>query len=382
MGKFLTIKSTFILFILLFNGICSGQDSSHLQGVIKGTVVDRETGEPLPVANVYLADTYLGCASDPNGDYIIFKVRPGIYQIIASYVGYELDMKRINVSPGDTSRVDFKLKSAPMTLDEVVITADAPVEWKENLKWFKREFFGKSDNAKHCEILDPEILSFTGNRERGTLRATAANLIHVENRALGFELYLALEEFTYHRGSIRYKVYPRFIDLIPDNDRETKRWIKRREDTYKGSLKHFFASLYRRKSDLEGYKLEYSMALPPYEYHSYDISPDSILFKRENPFELELYFEDVLKVTYLKGEIDEREPHQRALSKTLRSSLAEIGLRKPVTWITIKEFPVIFDAYGYIYDPFKLWLYGDWVLSRIADMLPRSYGPPYSMFSG
>ena len=38
-------------------------------GTVEGTVTDAETGDPLPGANVQLANTGLGAATNPDGNY-------------------------------------------------------------------------------------------------------------------------------------------------------------------------------------------------------------------------------------------------------------------------------------------------------------------------
>ena len=46
-------------------------------GTIKGRIVDSETGEALPGANVAILGTGLGAATDLRGNYTIGNVPPG-----------------------------------------------------------------------------------------------------------------------------------------------------------------------------------------------------------------------------------------------------------------------------------------------------------------
>ena len=48
---------------------------------ISGTIRDQETGEPLPYANIIIAETDLGTASDINGYYIIPSISKGKYSL-------------------------------------------------------------------------------------------------------------------------------------------------------------------------------------------------------------------------------------------------------------------------------------------------------------
>jgi hypothetical protein len=58
-------------------------------GKIKGKVTDRETGEPLPGANVLIVGTTFGAASDFDGEFVILNVPPGVYTVKATFIGYQ-----------------------------------------------------------------------------------------------------------------------------------------------------------------------------------------------------------------------------------------------------------------------------------------------------
>jgi hypothetical protein len=46
---------------------------------ISGTIREKETGEPLPYANIMIEGTSIGTASDINGYYIIPSIYAGVY---------------------------------------------------------------------------------------------------------------------------------------------------------------------------------------------------------------------------------------------------------------------------------------------------------------
>lgn len=62
-------------------------------GKIAGRVTDAQTGEPIVGANIIIEGTYLGAASDLNGNYAIINVPPGVYKVKASAVGYKTVVK-------------------------------------------------------------------------------------------------------------------------------------------------------------------------------------------------------------------------------------------------------------------------------------------------
>lgn len=95
------------------------------QGTIKGKILDNETGEPVPFANVTLmsgSDQVLGTTTDFDGKYTLKPIPPGSYDIQISYVGYQTKrVAGISVSSDKITSVDEKISSG-IALDEVVIT--------------------------------------------------------------------------------------------------------------------------------------------------------------------------------------------------------------------------------------------------------------------
>lgn len=100
-------------------------------GKIAGTVVDRDSGEPLPAATVVIEGTTRGAATDVNGEYTILNVAPGTYALRASFVGYgDQVVEDVEVSTGFTSLVDFSL-GAGIELEEVVVQGERLIRQDE-----------------------------------------------------------------------------------------------------------------------------------------------------------------------------------------------------------------------------------------------------------
>ncbi len=97
-------------------------------GKIAGTVRDASTGEALPGVNVVIDGTTQGAVTDLNGFYNILNVRPGTYAVRASFVGYTAQLvENVTVNTGLTTTLDFSLGEQEVGLDEVVVTAEAPI---------------------------------------------------------------------------------------------------------------------------------------------------------------------------------------------------------------------------------------------------------------
>jgi len=98
-------------------------------GKIDGKVIDVETGEPLIGVNVQVFsdsdELMAGAATDFDGNYFILNVRPGIYKVRASYVGYNSTTQTgVVVSTDRTTTINFQLESTVLESEEIVITAE------------------------------------------------------------------------------------------------------------------------------------------------------------------------------------------------------------------------------------------------------------------
>ncbi|RPH92138.1 MAG: carboxypeptidase-like regulatory domain-containing protein, partial [Calditrichaeota bacterium] len=94
-------------------------------GKIAGNVVDGQSGEPLPGANITLVGTHLGAASDEDGSFYIINVLPGIYTVRVQMMGYEtLVLTEARVSVNRTLEVSARRRQTVIEGAEVVVTAD------------------------------------------------------------------------------------------------------------------------------------------------------------------------------------------------------------------------------------------------------------------
>jgi len=109
---------------MLIMGAALMPDTVRAQtGTIAGTVVDAESEDTLPGANVSIAGTNKGASTDANGQYRITGVQPGTYTVEASFVGYEKRVvEDVTVEGGATTQVNFQLVQG-MTGEEVVVVA-------------------------------------------------------------------------------------------------------------------------------------------------------------------------------------------------------------------------------------------------------------------
>jgi len=95
-------------------------------GKITGRVVEAATGDPLPGVNVLIEGTTQGTATNFDGEYVIIGVRPGVYTIMASFIGFTTERKQgVQVNVDLTTTVNFDLGEEIIVGDEIVVTAEA-----------------------------------------------------------------------------------------------------------------------------------------------------------------------------------------------------------------------------------------------------------------
>jgi len=96
-------------------------------GSIKGKVVDKSSGEPLPFANVVAesnGNQVGGAQTDFDGNYTIKPLKPGTYDVKASFVGYTTGIVTgVLVSTDKITFEDIKLTKGAVDIKAVEITA-------------------------------------------------------------------------------------------------------------------------------------------------------------------------------------------------------------------------------------------------------------------
>ncbi|MEF8817527.1 MAG: carboxypeptidase-like regulatory domain-containing protein [Salinibacter sp.] len=90
-------------------------------GRIAGSVVDATTGEPLPDANVLLADAETGTATDAAGQFAVAPVRTGRHRLVVTYVGYTTAIDSVRVPPGGRDTVRVALARDVLETDPIIV---------------------------------------------------------------------------------------------------------------------------------------------------------------------------------------------------------------------------------------------------------------------
>ena len=89
-----------------------------------GFISDSSSGEALIGANVILQETGQGMATDINGYYIIQDIVPGNYILMVSYVGFSLSKKTLNISEGESIKLNISLAEEVVELSQIEVSAE------------------------------------------------------------------------------------------------------------------------------------------------------------------------------------------------------------------------------------------------------------------
>ena len=90
---------------------------------IEGTVIDRNTREPLEFVNVLVVGLNIGSSTDAEGRFRIEQVPPGIYALQASMLGYKTvttSEYRVNHR---SPHIQIEMEEEKTQLSEVTVTA-------------------------------------------------------------------------------------------------------------------------------------------------------------------------------------------------------------------------------------------------------------------
>lgn len=90
-------------------------------GQIAGIVIDADTGEPLPFANILIADASAGTAANEAGMFSFAKLLPGSYLVESSYVGYMTGQDSVWVEPGSGTQARIRLQTRPIVSDPIIV---------------------------------------------------------------------------------------------------------------------------------------------------------------------------------------------------------------------------------------------------------------------
>ena len=124
---------------------------------LSGKIIDKETGEPLPGAEIYIHELVTGRVSNVDGTFHFQNLKPARYHIHIKFIGYESHMEFIDLDR-DIQGLVFELQPSSLELREVVIESDpfktGPVEKSLTVQTVTSDFIKKNPGGTLMNSLE------------------------------------------------------------------------------------------------------------------------------------------------------------------------------------------------------------------------------------
>lgn len=379
---------------------------SPAQIVYRGTVTDKESGKPVQAASVFFSNTSYGATTRADGTFKLSIPGPGTYDMVVAVVGYETFTLHVTPATPDTLRIELQPKVKE--LEAVILQSFEKDGWKKWGKTFKERFLGSTGNAFDCDIVNYEDIRFRYDKEKNELIAISYKPLVIENRALGYTIQYQMEQFSFNfrQGYLVYTGYPLFEEMQA-GDRQMKKWARKREQAYWGSLMHFMRSLYEGRLLENSFRVRHLTMLPNDEkdrvkaiYKQIKFTPDgkpvsanydSVFYYNQilkQPDELELVsdsalladsvsyridattvgmkFDEYLKVEYTEKRGPAFAEQVNGTTQWRSNPTSKIRL--------VSNEPLLINSNGAFYNPVNLITAGYWGQSeKMSNMLPFDF---------
>jgi hypothetical protein len=384
---------------------------SFSQKMIKGKVINAATTEPVAGSSVFISNSSKGTVTDKHGYFELTDIPAGKHDLVVSSIGYETSVYSFGAEQLPLQlRIEMQVKVKE--LQNVLVEPSVEEGWDKWGKLFTDNFLGQTPDATQCKIKNYKQIRFRFYKKSNRLVAFSDEPLQIENKALGYKITYQLEDFevNFKAGSTAYAGYPLFEEM----DKNKKRWVKNRDQTYYGSMMHFMRSLYQDSLAYNGFEVRRMVRVPNLEkerikkiyrqtmrsgpvtikigtrdtlandsaayyeriiqqddykdvYSNEMITLDSLLVQKEAGYKM-IYFPDYLYVTY-KKEMEAKEYlafYGEKRSPTYQRS--HIWLVNPVM--------IAIDVNGSYYPPQEVFSMSYWGWQeKISSMLPIDYQP-------
>jgi len=388
-----------ILLILLLPVMALAQD-----GTITGKVTSADLQMPLAKASVFLSNATYGTSTETDGSFALRGLKPGQYELVVSYVGYDSYHKTLMVGASPINlNIEMHLKSIGLT----EISVSAHKFSKENYAMFLKYFLGTSANARQCKILNPKVIDLNYRKNDKILEGHSDDFIIIENRALGYRLKYLLEEFKFDgvENIVSIGGQPLYEDL-PGSKSQLAKWKAKREDTYYGSSMHFYRSLIKNDLESQGFVMYRLIRRPNPER-----PPQAVIVNRLDHFEAignadslrhwqQLYnmkrydeyviekpipYYDVLRSTDSTGVFAITFTNNLyVVYKRKHDTVIDTQLFRPldmddsmVSIVTLHKGYAFFDSNGIVLSGRDVLNEGAWARDKMPELLPVNYEPSH-----
>ncbi|MBA6153606.1 TonB-dependent receptor [Gelidibacter maritimus] len=123
----------YILNVLLLLAI----PSIYAQNTLKGSVVDKNTAEPIIFANIYIPQLEKGATTDFDGNFTLSNIPNGTFPIVVSFMGYETLSQ--NITFPSTEVFNFTMIPSAIEMEEIIISTPFHKLQSENVMKVERK---------------------------------------------------------------------------------------------------------------------------------------------------------------------------------------------------------------------------------------------------
>ena len=339
-GHIPDLKKLALLFA--FSILCQFGNSQ----IIKGTILDGETKSPISYAVIYFDGTSVASYTDAKGSFRL-DIRNNLSMpLTISALGY-YSTNISDFSPGKDILVYLEPKIFEMR-DISINARGNPQIRRENMAIFRREFLGRTRNAKECEIINEDDIRFITSSDKDTIRAICLKPLFIVNRGLGYKITYYLNKFEYIKSAyINQFIGNSLFDEDTISILEKQNFKARRDLAYFGSKMHFIRSLWHDDLKTDGYIVKNA--------------------KRQLSYRDLVRNQLITDTAQRKKNIYYSEAIPMILSIEWRPGKAKSG-------IELSRNNIFFDKTGYYKGPGIIW-HGEMAKQGIADLLPYDYQP-------
>ncbi len=180
-------------------------------GVVRGTISDEETGQPLRGTTIRVESRPWGAISDKSGTFTLSTMPAGSYTLLFSMVGYNGQKLVVDVRDGDTAAVEIRLAPQSLQTGEIVVTAGKRVQAVQDVPMSISLVDQRSIEQRNITRLDDALRYVPGvsmAREQINIRGSSGFALGLGSRTL-----LLLDGFPLlsgDNGDAKFDAFPMF----------------------------------------------------------------------------------------------------------------------------------------------------------------------------
>lgn len=248
----LTMKKALLLLCLTVVILSFGQ-------ILKGTVTN-DASQTISGVNIYLDGTKIATTSSQDGSFQL----PVSEQTKGNLVFQKDDYDTFSVKASDYFNKNLKVVLNKVTdIQEVIIIPYTDEAYRNYINYFLDKFIGYGRDE--VKIKNQKSLKFSYDKKNKFLKVKAPQTLIIENKNLGYTIQYNLINFEadFNNKSSSYLGTSFFKEMKPKNE-----YIQNRINAYKGSLMHFFRSIYQNELEKEGFIVNQARRIKNPQYPS------------------------------------------------------------------------------------------------------------------